>query len=148
MRRLATMFMAVAMLLALALPASAHTYDTYDTYDPTVDRTANPAQTCKTIPLFLDWLADELDVALGDYDEPFAHCVSKLATQSVNIPGFGNPWQQCELMGLPYPYTFYDGYTGFDDIFPDLVARNDRQCGNALYAYHTIVTRLPEEPPA
>ncbi len=138
----AAAFAAGTTLLLTAAPASAA-----QSYDPNVSRVANPANACKSIPGSLSALG--LPAPAGfDYSE----CVRTLAKGEAYIdgPGLGSPYDQCAALEkagvITYPYTFYAG-EGFERLLPDLVAKNRKECGSALYAFHTIVNALPGPPP-
>lgn len=125
--------------VALASPATAAT-----SYDPDVTRVANPANVCKSIPGTIGALTDG-QVDTSDFD--LAGCVSTAAKGGFEVPGFGDPYAQCEaLVGMgviSYPVVLH-GEPG--DPFPDLLARNSKQCGNALYAFHSIEAALSAPP--
>jgi hypothetical protein len=47
---------------------------------------------------------------------------------------------------ITYPATLHSGEGGNpmeEFLLPDLTVRNSKECGSALYAYHTIVTAFP-----
>lgn len=118
------------------------------TYNPNVARIANPANVCKSIPGTIQFDAALFgapapDLSWFDYDD----CVRTLARGAAVVPGFGNPYEQCAELRqqgfVTYPSTLHSGENGPEDVlFPDLTVKNDRECGNALYAFHAIATAV------
>lgn len=147
----AALGLAASATVALSSPASAAPAP----YDPNVARTANPANVCKSIPGTI--LADAALLGmpapdLSGFD--YVACVTTLARGRAVVEPvelFGNPYENCAAMGLPYPMTLHSGEVDAEEdaLLPDLTVRNDKECGNALYAYHAIMTAVfGEEPPA
>ena len=124
-------------------------------YDPNVARIANPANVCTSIPGSVEHAAELLgmptpDLSWFDYDD----CVRTLAQGEAFVEPadeFGSPYVQCDVLqsfGITLPYTFHDTDSLEDQLLPDLVAKNRKECGSALYAFHTIFTALfPDGPP-
>lgn len=134
----------VASTALVAGPASAAT-----SYDPNVTRIANPANTCKSIPGSVANAGALLGIPVDVSDFDYAGCVTMLAQGDAFVEPaeeFGDPYAQCDLlvdMGfVSYPYTFHDTDSEEDLLLPDLMAKNRKQCGSALYAFHAIFTEL------
>lgn len=118
-------------------------------YDPNVTRVANPANVCKSIPGTVGFAAGMFGVEIDTSDFDYAGCVRTMARGDAFIPGFGDPYAQCDaLVGMgfvSYPAVLH---AEEGDPFPDLKVNNRKQCGNALYAFHEIETALlPYLPP-
>lgn len=142
---------AVAGFAAAALVMGAAPVSAGAPYDPNVARVANPANVCKSIPGTI-----RADAALMEMPTPdlswfhYASCVSTLARGAAvvePVEEYGDPYAQCAFLVsigvLTYPSTLHSGEGGAEDAFlPDLTVRNDKECGNALYAYHLIATTL------
>lgn len=124
-------------------------------YDPNIARVANPANVCKSVPGTIEFAAGVLEMPTPDLSWfNYTDCVRTLAQGKVFIEPaeiFGDPYANCVAMDLPYPITLHSGESGPEEDFllPDLTVKNHKQCGNALYAFHTITTVLfgSEEPP-
>jgi hypothetical protein len=128
----------------VAAPASAAT-----SYDPNVSRVANPANVCKSIPGSVTNAGALLGIPVDVSDFDYKGCVTTLARGDAFVEPaeeFGDPYVQCDMlvdMGfVSYPYTFHDTDSEEDVLLPDLVAKNRKQCGSALYAFHSIFTEL------
>ncbi len=138
--------MAAGMFIVGAGPASAA-----QAYDPNVTRIANPANTCKSIPGSIRSAANLLGLTIDTSSFDYAGCVTTLAQGKAFVEPadlFGDPYVQCDHLGIPYPYVFHDGDSMEDQLLPDLQANNRKQCGSALYAFHEIFTALaPYLPP-
>ncbi len=146
----AVIFIGASVLTPLAGSAAAK-----GSYDPNVARLANPANVCKSIPGSIEHAAEEPgmptpDLSWFDYDD----CVRTMAHGDAFVEPaevFGSPYVQCDRLqefGLTLPHTFHDTDNMEDQLLPDLVAKNRKQCGNALYAFHAIFTALfPGGPP-
>jgi hypothetical protein len=139
---------ALGSTIALAGPSSAAGYD------PNVTRTANPANTCQSIPGSIAAAADRLGVPIDTSGFGYTDCVTTLAKGEAFVEPaevFGSPYERCaelETMGVTYPYTFHDGASLEDLLLPDLRAHNRKQCGSAVYAFHAIFTAVaPYLPP-
>jgi hypothetical protein len=135
---------ALVLPVVVAGPASAA-----KSYDPNVTRIANPANACKAIPGTLETFGIHLD----DSDFSYSECVQTLARGEA-VVDFGVPYEQCAALEagvetpggffqITYPYTFH---AEEGDPFPNLMAKNRKQCGSALYAFHTIESYLPPMP--
>lgn len=142
--------------LAAVAPASAAPKP----YDPNVTRIANPANVCKSIPGSVAHASGMLGVDIDTSSFDFSDCARMLAKGDAFVEPaeeFGSPYVQCDLLltfGVTYPYTFHNDPdpANFEDaVLPDLTAKNRKQCGSALYAFHSIFTYvgpyLPPEPP-
>jgi len=134
--------LALGGLSTFAGPASAAT-----TYDPNVARVANPANVCKSIPGSIAADAQLLGMPIPDLSWfSYTKCVTTLAkgdavVEPVDV--FGDPYKQCDVVGVTYPSTLHSGEGGEEDIFlPDLTVKNRKECGSALYAFHAIFTSL------
>lgn len=103
--------------------------------DPNVTRVANPANACASIPGTLAGFG----ITPTGFD--YSTCVRTLARDVPDIPGFGDPAEQCDALVqfgvISYPFVFH---AEPGDPFPDLRANNREQCARALYAFHTIET--------
>lgn len=89
-----------------------------------------------------------IPVDVSSFD--FSDCVGTVARGEARLP-YGSPYEQCDLLvemgAVTYPMVLHAGEAGpEDDLLPDFLVRNQRECGNALFAYHTIVSFFPEEP--
>ena len=134
-------------------PLGAATASAKQPYDPNVARTSNPAHACKSIPGSIEHAAGVFgqpvpDLSWFDYDD----CVRTLATGSAVVePSESSvarttsatswyPWG-----AITYPATLHSGEGDpFEDfLLPDLTVRHRKECGSALYAYHTIVSAFP-----
>ena len=138
---------AAAAAVLFAAPASAAAG-----YDPNVTRIANPANVCKSIPGSVENFAALTGQTIDTSDFDYAGCVTTLAQGKAFVEPaeeFGSPYEQCDRLGLPYPYVFHNGPSPEDLLLPDLKATNRKECGSALYAYHAIFTLvapyLPQE---
>ena len=139
---------ALALSVVFAGPASAA-----KSYDPDVTRIANPANACKAIPGTLSALEKMFGIDLDYSDFDYSECVQTLARGEA-VVDFGVPYEQCAALEagvqtpggffqITYPYTFH---AEEGDPFPNLMAKNRKQCGSALYAFHTIESYLPPMP--
>ena len=116
-------------------------------------RTANPAQSCKSVPVTLA----AFEQIIPGYEAPdfdVSACVRAVAARVPDVPVFGSPYAQCAaleegmmtpggLFQVTYPYTFHSAP---GDPFPDLTAHDRKQCARALYTFHTIESLLPPPP--
>ena len=138
----AALSLAIAGVTAVATPASAAP----KSYDPNVTRIANPANVCKSVIGSVQNAAAVLDVEIDMSSFDYAGCVSTLAKGDVVVPGFGNPYEQCDLLvrvgAVRYPYVFHNTDSFEDVLLPDLQANDRKQCGSALYAFHQIFTTV------
>lgn len=138
---------------ALAAPAvvfTASTASAQTSYDPNVTRVPNPAQVCKSIPGSVLNASAIFGIPVDVSSFDFSDCVKTVARGDALLP-YGSPYEQCAMlvaMGvITYPMVLHAGEAGpEDDLLPDFLVRNQRECGNALFAYHTIVSFFPEEP--
>ena len=141
-------------VVASATALGAATASAAQPYDPNVARTANPANACKSIPGSIEHAAGVFGAPVPDLSWfDFGDCVRTLATGSAAVEPaeeFGSPYDQCDFLvsvgAITYPATLHSG-EGDDPmeefLLPDLTVRNRKECGSALYAYHTIVTAFP-----
>ena len=64
---------------------------------------------------------------------------------------FGSPYVQCDLLvntyhAFSYPATLHNDPTSPEDAFlPDLTVKNQKECGSALFAFHSIFQFFPPE---
>jgi hypothetical protein len=138
-----------ASTLLLAAPASAG-----QSYDPNVTRIANPANVCKSIPGSIQYFAAMTQQTIDTSGFDYGGCVTTLARGEAFVEPaeeFGSPYVQCDMLqefGVTYPYVFHNGDSLEDMVLPDLKANNRKQCGSALYAFHSIFTAIvPYLPP-
>lgn len=138
-----------AAAVLVAAPASAA-----DSYDPNITRIANPANACKSIPGSIQYFAEMTGQAIDTSGFDYSDCVTTLARGEAFVEPadeFGSPYEQCDLLqqfGVTYPYVFHAGDSLEDMVLPDLKANNRKECGSALYAFHSIFTALiPYLPP-
>jgi|GEM_PF-3555412 len=122
-------------------------------YDPNVARVANPANVCTSIPGSLTFAASMNGLPAPDLSWfDFSSCVRTLAQGKAFVPGpgFGDPYKNCDVLVqfgvISYPATLHEEPGGFDLLLPDLIVKNRKECGNALYAFHTIEQHLPAGP--
>jgi hypothetical protein len=123
-------------------------------YDPNVARIANPANVCKSIPGSIEFASNAIGAPVPDLSWfDYSDCVNTAARGAHVVPGFGSPYEQCAMLiqfgAFSYPATLHSGESGPEEDFllPDLTVRNDRECGNALYAYHVIASTVFGPPP-
>ena len=147
--RLSALFAGVAVAAStvfVAAPASAA-----GSYDPNVTRIANPANVCKSIPGSIQYFADMTHQSIDTSGFDYSGCVTTLARGEAFVEPadeFGSPYVQCDGLGIPYPYVFHNGDSLEDMVLPDLKANNRKECGSALYAFHSIFTAIaPYLPP-
>lgn len=146
MRKYSITLAAAAITLSSLTVASSHVAAA-KTYDPNVARIANPANVCKSIPGTITADAALLGMPTPDLSWfSYKACVTTLAqgravVEPVDV--FGDPYAQCDSLGLTYPATLHSGEGGEEDQFlPDLTVKNRKECGSALYAYHLIADTL------
>jgi hypothetical protein len=143
-----TAFVATSVLAAA--PAAAAS-----SYDPNVTRIANPAKVCKSIPGSILNAGALLGIPVDVSDFDYADCVTTLARGEAFVEPaeeFGSPYAQCDFLIqngiISLPYVFHDTDSEEDVLLPDLKANNRKQCGSALYAFHSIFTALFAPPGA
>ncbi|MGY1752499.1 hypothetical protein [Blastococcus sp. SYSU D01042] len=133
----------VAAATFAAVATSATTASAAPSGQANAAKVANPAQACASIPASLAELGIEAE------GFRFSDCVRTVASRVPSVPGFGSPYDQCELMEesgeIAYPYTFYAGIPE-PFPFPSLRANNREQCARALWTFHTIGTYLGPPP--
>ena len=138
----------VASLLLLgAAPASAKAYD------PNVARVASPANACKSIPGSAEYAGALFGFPVDTSSFDYAACVKLLASGDAFIEPadvFGSPYEQCDLLvkfgAFSYPATLHNDPTVEEDLFlPDLTIKNRKECGSALYAFHSIFQFFPAQ---
>ena len=138
-------------IITSATVLGAGTASTATPYDPNVARIANPANACKSIPGSIQHAAGVLGLPAPDLSWfDYGHCVRTLATGSASVEPtgeFGDPYAQCDFLVsigvITYPATLHSGEGGDpleEFLLPDLTVRDRKECGNALYAYHSIVS--------
>lgn len=146
MKKISMSFVAASLALTglfmVADPASAA-----KSYDPNVARVANPANTCKSIPGTIKFDAELLGMPTPDLSWfSYKDCVTTLAHGAAVVEPvelFGNPYTECDNIGITYPSTLHSGEGGEEDfLLPDLTVKNRKQCGSALYAFHAIATAV------
>ena len=135
-------------VVASATAIGAATASAEQPYDPNVARIANPANACKSIPGSIEHAAGVFGAPVPDLSWfDYADCVRTLATGSAAVEPaeeFGSPYDQCDFLvsvgAITYPATLHSGEGDpFEDfLLPDLTVRDRKECGSALYAYHTI----------
>lgn len=143
MRKLFTVAMATAAMVAInTTPASAAT-----PYDPNVARVANPANVCKSIPGSVQRAAEIFGMPIDTSSFNYRECVTLLAKGDVFIEPaeeFGSPYAQCDQLEkfgvISYPDVLHEGADMEDMLLPDFIIKNRKECGSALYAYHSIVS--------
>lgn len=130
--------------LAFASPASAS-----QSYDPNVARVANPANVCASIPGSVERASSMLGIPVDLSGFDYASCVTTMAHGAAVVEPvevFGSPYAQCDMLVavgvFSYPVTLHNGSDMEDQMLPDLTVKNRKECGNALYAYHTIASYL------
>ncbi len=130
--------------LVAANPAAAS-----QTYDPNVARIANPANVCKSIPGSIENAGMVLGVPVDTSSFDYSACVATMArgkavVEPVDV--FGDPYAQCDMLvqvgAFSYPATLHNGTDLEDQLLPDLTVKNRKECGNALYAFHSIADAL------
>jgi hypothetical protein len=149
-RRLSASFVGIAAsTVLLAAPASAA-----QSYDPNVTRIANPANVCKSIPGSIQHFAAMTGQTIDTSGFDYSGCVTTLARGEAFVEPaaeFGSPYAQCDLLqqfGVTFPYVFHNTDSFEDMVLPDLKANNRKECGSALYAFHSIFTAIvPYLPP-
>lgn len=135
--------LAAGTTFGTAGPASAR-----PAYDPNVARVANPANVCKSIPGSVQHAADIFGIEIDTSSFSYTDCVTMLAKGDAFVEPadeFGSPYVQCDKLlqfGLTYPSTLHNGTDEEDMLLPDLIVKNRKQCGSALYGFHTIFTYL------
>jgi hypothetical protein len=151
MRRHRTLWAAAGLAIGAAL-AGPSTVSAAKPYDPNVARVANPANVCRSIPGSIPLLAAKFGAPAPDLSWfNYSECVRTLAAGKAFVEGEGSPYEQCDFLvgvgAFAYPVTLHSGEEPeVDDVLPDLTVRNRKECGNALYAYHTIFTALGPPP--
>ncbi len=141
--------LSIASLLLLgAAPANAQSYN------PNVTRVANPANACKSIPGSAEYAGALFGFPVDTSSFDYAACVKLLAKgDAFVLPAdeFGSPYAQCDLLvnvyhAFSYPATLHNDPTSEEDAFlPDLTVKNRKECGSALYAFHSIFQFFPAE---
>lgn len=151
--KLTSKFVVCGAIAVSATAIGTATASAKEPYDPNVARISNPANACKSIPGSIEHAAGVFgapvpDLTWFDYD----NCVRTLATGSAFVEPaeeFGSPYVQCDFLvavgAITYPATLHSGEGDpFEDsLLPDLTVRNRKECGSALYAYHSIVSAFP-----
>lgn len=136
-------------VLALSTFASVTPASASEPYDPNVARVANPANACKSIPGSVQYAAAILGFPVDTSSFDYSACVTTLAQGAAvvePVEEYGDPYAQCDGLVaagfVSYPSTLHNGDGLEDSILPDLIVKNRKECGSALYAFHSIVTYL------
>ena len=145
----AALGLAAAGTVVLSSPAAAAA-----SYDPNVTRIANPANVCKGILGSVPLIAEAFGAPAPDLSSfDYAGCVKAAGkgTLFAEGPDGGDPYEQCDFLtgvgAFSYGAVLHSGEDGEIDAFlPDLKVNDRKQCGNALYAYHTIFSLLGPPP--